>query len=166
LHDRKGGIVLTQVKEIGRFCLTDSNGYLVNDSKITNIDSEFNKVIEKTIEKYQSHLKENLHSIYIRGSIPRGLGIKSVSDLDTIAITNKHPNEIDLKWVDEAEQEINNKYSCINGVEFSFYSIEEILETTHFSIIPFMIKTHSVCVYGEDISGHLPNYKPDKTLAN
>lgn len=166
MHDRKGGIKLTQVKEIGRICPTDSNGYLVNESKITNIDCEFSKVIEKTVEKYQIHLRENLHSIYIRGSIPRGLGIKSVSDLDTIAITNKHPNEIELKWVDEAEQVINNEYICINGVELSFYFIEDILDTTHFSIIPFMIKTHSVCVYGEDISGLLPMYKPDQTLAN
>ena len=29
-----------------------------------------------------------------------------------------------------------------------------------------MIKTHSICVYGEDLSGHLPNYKADKTLGN
>lgn len=154
------------MKEIGRFCLSDSNGYLVNDSNLTNIQPEFNKVILAAIEKYQSHLREDLHSIYIRGSIPRGLGINSVSDLDTIAITNKHPNEIDLSWVDEAEQDINNLYSCINGVELSFYFIEDIVQTTHFSIIPFMIKTHSICVYGEDISGHLPMYKPDKTLAN
>ncbi|MFD2043048.1 nucleotidyltransferase [Ornithinibacillus salinisoli] len=157
---------MAQIKEIGRFCPTDTKGYIINDSRLSNIKPDFYKVIEKVIEKYQTHLREDLHSIYIRGSIPRGLGIDSVSDLDTIAITNKDTNDIDLKWVDKAEQELNKKYSCVNGVELSFYYHEDILETNIFSIIPFMIKTHSVCVYGEDLSVHLPNYKADKTLGN
>lgn len=94
------------------------------------------------------------------------MGIYGVSDLDTIAITNRETKDIDLKWVDKAENDLNRKYDCIKGVEFSFYSIEDMIETINFSIIPFMIKTHSVCVYGEDIRGQLPNYKADKTLGN
>lgn len=157
---------MTQIKNMGRFCPIDNNGYIINDSKLNNINPEFYKVIDEVKEYYQTHLKEDLHSIYIRGSIPRGLGIISVSDLDTIAITNKNTNDIDLKWVGKAEQELNKKFICINGVEFSFHHIEDILETTTFSIIPFMIKTHSVCVFGEDLKVYLPNYKADKTLGN
>ncbi len=104
--------------------------------------------------------------MYVRGSIPRGLGIANVSDLDTIAITNRDTNDIDLSWVNEAEQELNKKVDFVNGVEFSFYTIEDILDTTTFSIIPFMIKTHSVCVFGKDLKNDLPNYKADKTLGN
>jgi len=157
---------LTQIRDIGRFCTTDIKGYLINDSRLKNIKPEFYKVVEEALEIYQTHLKEDLHSIYIRGSIPRGLGIGRVSDLDTIAITNKNINDIDLTWVDKAEQDLDKKYNCVNGVEFSFYYVEDILETNYFSIIPFMVKTHSVCVYGEDLSVHLPDYKADKTLGN
>ncbi|SES79164.1 hypothetical protein SAMN05216389_102192 [Oceanobacillus limi] len=157
---------MTQIKNIGSFCQTDAKGYIINNSKLSNINSEFCKVIEEVIENYQIHLKENLHSIYIRGSIPRGLGIKSVSDLDTIAITNNNTIVTDMMWVDKIEYELNKKYNCINGVEFSFYHIQEILNTTTFSIIPFMIKTHSVCVFGEDIKDYLPHFKADKTLGN
>jgi hypothetical protein len=157
---------LTHIKNIGRFCPTDNNGYILNDSNLKKVKPEFLKVIEEVIENNQTHLGLDLHSIYIRGSIPRGLGINGVSDLDIIAITNKKTNDIDLKWVDKVEQELNKKFNCINGVEFSFYCIEDILETTRFSIIPFMIKTHSVCVYGEDLTVRLPNYKADKTLGN
>lgn len=38
--------------------------------------------------------------------------------------------------------------------------------TTTFSIIHFMMKTHSICVYGQDLSPHLPDYKADKLLGN
>jgi uncharacterized protein len=162
----RGEASLTKVKNIGRFCPTDCNGNIVNDSSLSNINPAFSKVIEETADLYQTHLKEELHSIYIRGSIPRGLGIEGVSDLDTIALMNKSIQDIDLGWVDKAEQYLNQKYNCVDGVEFSFYSIEDVLETDHFSIISFMIKTHSVCVYGKDVSDRLPDYKADITLGN
>ncbi|MDQ0350562.1 hypothetical protein J2R98_000365 [Alkalibacillus filiformis] len=157
---------MTNIKNIGRFCPTDENGYILNDSSLQKIKPEYSKIIEEVTNYYQTHLGLDLHSVYVRGSIPRGLGIKGVSDLDTIAITKKDTNDIDLKWVDNAEQELNKKFNYINGVEFSFYYIDDILETAKFSIIPFMIKTHSVCVYGEDLEVLLPNYKADKTIGN
>jgi hypothetical protein len=160
------GKTMTRIKNIGRFCASDKNGYILNDSSLKKVKPEFLMVIEEVVENYQTHLGLDLHSIYIRGSVPRGLGMKGVSDLDTIAITNKKTNNIDLKWVDKAEQELNNKFSAVNGVEFSFYHIEDILGTTTFSIIPFMIKTHSVCVYGEDLTLQIPDFRADKTVGN
>jgi uncharacterized protein len=157
---------LTKIKNIGRFCPTDRDGNIVNDSSLLNINPAFSMVIEETVDLYQNHLKEDLHSIYIRGSIPRGLGIESVSDLDTIALTNKSIQDIDLGWVEKAEQYLNQTYNCVDGVEFSFYSMKDVLETDHFSIISFMIKTHSICVYGKDVSDLLPDYKADLTLGN
>ncbi|MEH7014709.1 nucleotidyltransferase [Neobacillus niacini] len=154
------------IKNIGRYCPTDDNRFIINDSSKSKIQLEFLEVIEDVIKAYQFHLGPNLHSIYIRGSIPRGLGIQGVSDLDTIAITHKKPSELNLQWTSEVDGKITAQFSCINGVELSFYHIDEILETTTFSIIPFMIKTHSICVYGEDVSPHLPDYKADKTLGN
>ncbi|XXM72406.1 nucleotidyltransferase [Lysinibacillus sphaericus] len=157
---------MTIIKEMGRFCPEDHNGYIINDASLLNIHPEFIKVIEDTVEHYKTHLKEDLHSIYIRGSIPRGLGIEGVSDLDTIALTTKTAHEMDLGWVEDSERYLNSKYQCVDGVEFSFYSIDEVLNTDHFSIIPFMIKTHSVCVWGEDARGHLPEYKADIMIGN
>ncbi|KPL58432.1 hypothetical protein [Rossellomorea vietnamensis] len=157
---------MTKIKEIGRFCPMDANGYLINDSRVEKIGPVFLKVVEEVIVWYQTHLKEDLHSIYIRGSVPRGLEIEGVSDLDTIAITNRRIKDLDLNWVEKAEQEVNKRFPCINGVEFSFYEKEDILNTEAFSIMPFMIKTHSVCVYGEDVKAHLPDYKADTSLGN
>ncbi|KSU64499.1 nucleotidyltransferase [[Bacillus] enclensis] len=157
---------MTTIKEIGRFCPTDHNGNILNDASLQNINPGFMKVIEETIQHYKTHLKEDLHSIYIRGSIPRGLGIEGVSDLDTITLTKRNIHDLDLGWVEKSEHYLNEEYRCVDGVEFSFYSVEEVLNTNHFSIIPFMIKTHSVCVYGEDVRVHLPEFKADITLGN
>lgn len=163
---KEGGRTVTRIKSIGHYCASDEYGYLVNDSSLKKVSPEFLIVIKEVVERYQTHLGLDLHSIYIRGSVPRGLGIKGVSDLDTIAITHPNIQNIDVQWVKAVEQELNHKFSTVNGVEFSFYHIEDILETTTFSMIPFMIKTHSVCVYGEDLSPQLPKYQADKTVGN
>ncbi|GIN84461.1 nucleotidyltransferase [Heyndrickxia sporothermodurans] len=157
---------MTNIKNIGHVCPTDDNGYILNDSSLKKVKPEFLKIIVEATEHYKTNLGLDLHSVYIRGSIPRGMGINGVSDLDTIAITNKDINDIDLKWVNKSELELNKKFDNVTGVEFNFYHIDDVLETTRFSIISFMIKTYSVCVYGEDLSIYLPSYKADKTLGN
>lgn len=157
---------MTDIKNIGRFCRTDDHGFIMNDSSTSNINAEFQKVIDEAIETYRLYLGNDLHSVYVRGSIPRGLGIVNVSDVDTIAILNKRVEDIDLGWRDKVEQDLNDKFKIVKGVELSFYYIEDILQNNRFSIIPFMIKTHSVCVYGNDLSARLPQYKADKTLGN
>ncbi|MFD3449929.1 hypothetical protein ACFDTO_35725 [Microbacteriaceae bacterium 4G12] len=154
------------IKNIGRYCLTDQSGYISNDSAFHKIDLEYLEILQEVIKNYLQHLGNDIHSIYIRGSIPRGLAIKGVSDLDTIAVTYRNPKELDLSWVKQAEHEMNRSFSCVTGIELSFYHVEDILEISNFSIIAFMLKTHSVCVYGKDLIQMLPKYKADKALAN
>ncbi|QXE02834.1 nucleotidyltransferase [Terribacillus sp. DMT04] len=157
---------MTQIKNIGRFCPNDDAGYIINEANQTKIASAYSDLIEKVILTYKRKLGSSLHSIYLRGSIPRGLGILGVSDLDTICITKDRMKDTDLAWISKAEEELNNSFPCVSGIEMSVYSIEDVCDTQSFSIIPFMIKTHSVCVLGEDVSSLLPSYKADKTLAN
>lgn len=157
---------MTHIKNIGHFCLNDSDGYIINDASIEKIDSTFYTLIEKVVKTYRRQLGADLHSVYIRGSIPRGLGILGVSDLDTICVTTKKISDIELEWVKSAEEELNKDFKCVNVVEMSFFYLDDICNTSTFSIIPFMIKTHSICAFGENLSDQLPSYKADRILAN
>ncbi|MFP7494715.1 nucleotidyltransferase [Terribacillus saccharophilus] len=157
---------MVQIKAIGRFCMSDEQGYIVNEASLERIHRVYRDVIRNMIHVYKTQLGANLHSIYIRGSIPRGVGISGVSDLDTICLTKYKVADLDLTWVEQAENELNQNFDCVNGVELSFHHIDEICITKSFTIIPFMIKTHSVCVYGDDVRNHLPSYKADHALAN
>ncbi|MGP4072906.1 nucleotidyltransferase [Piscibacillus sp. B03] len=157
---------MTQIKSIGRFLELNDDGYLINESSKKNIKPAYYNVIEEVIRTYRAHLGDHLHSIYVRGSIPRGLGLEHVSDLDTLAVTTEKTLDADLEWVERAEVKINNQFEYVNGLELSVYPIEDILEVNRFSVIPFIIKTHSICVDGKDLSVFLPDYKPDKALGN
>lgn len=157
---------MTIVKEIGSLCVTDRDGYIINHSDWNKINPIFLPVIYDVVNTYSTYLQDDLHSVYIRGSIPKGIGIEGVADLDTIAVTKQNPNKLQLKWIKEVEQELNQKHTCVDGIELSFYCIEDVLNTSSFSIISFILQTHGMCVLGEDLIPQLPRYRANEALAN
>ncbi len=157
---------MTEIKEIGSLCSVDDKGNIINQSDPKKINNKFREVIQRINESCLSVLPKEIHSIYIRGSVPRGLDIEGVSDVDAIIVTYSDPQDIDLDWVEETEQFIDQEFSFINGVELGFCPLSEVEESNYCSMIPFILKTYGVCVYGENLISKLPDYKPDSSLAN
>lgn len=157
---------MTEIKQIGSLCSLDNKGYIINQSDPNKINQKFQEVIRKINESCVSFLPKEIHSIYIRGSLPRGLEIEGVSDVDVIIVTYSDPQNIDLDWVEETEQLIDQKFPFINGVELEFCPLIEVKESQYCSMIPFILKIYGVCVYGENLIDKLPDYKPDSSLAN
>ncbi|WP_077622811.1 nucleotidyltransferase domain-containing protein [Sediminibacillus massiliensis] len=157
---------MTEIKEIGSLCAIDEKGYIINESAPEKIDNKFREVIRLIKESCLSILPDEIHSIYIRGSVPRGLDIEGLSDVDVIIVTHSNPRNIDLTWVEETEQFIDQKFHFVNGVELGFLPLSDAEESKYCSMIPFILKTYGICVYGENLINKLPNYKPDSPLAN
>lgn len=157
---------MTEIKEIGSLCPVDDKGYIINQSGHGKINPKFQEVIQLIKDSCLSFLPKEIHSIYIRGSVPRGLDIEGVSDVDVIVVTYSDPQDLDLDWVEETEQLIDQKFSFVNGVDLGFSPLSEIEEREYCSMIPFILKTYGVCVYGENLISKLPDYKPDISLAN
>ncbi len=153
------------IKKIGHFCLVDETGYIINDAHINKIQPAFLEVIQEVKNTCFQSLQDDLHSIYIRGSVPRGIGIEGIADIDVIILVRKAPKDIDLEWSENIEQQLLQKFNSISGVELSFYDVEEVLHSNRFSFISFMIQTHGICIFGEDIRPRLPKYKVSKELA-
>ncbi|WP_102336323.1 nucleotidyltransferase domain-containing protein [Salimicrobium jeotgali] len=157
---------MNEIKKIGNLCPLDAHGYIINQADFTYIDNKFRKVIELINENCLSALPGEVHSIYLRGSVPRGAEVEGVSDVDVIVVTYSDPENLDLEWTEVATRIIDEKYSFINGVELGFSSLREVKEYKYCSMIPFILKTYGVCVYGENLISELPGYKPDRSLAN
>lgn len=150
---------MNAIKPIGSFYAVSEEGYLVNDTswdKVGNYRNAINRAVEILT------LKLPLQSIYLRGSVPKGKGIEGISDLDLIVLT-EHENEQIPEFLNQIMTE---EFPWVNGCEVNFFSPQELEQVTRFSIIPFMIKTSSLCVYGSDVATAIPNYKPDRALAN
>ncbi len=156
---------MPSIKKTGRFCPTDDDGYIINDAHIDKIQPIFMEVIQEIKNTCGEMLQDELHSVYIRGSIPRGIGIEGIADIDEIILVRKDPKLIDLSWRKRLEVQSLQQFNCISGVELSFYSEKEVINSNCFSFISFMIQTHGVCIFGEDVKLSLPKYKVSQELA-
>jgi uncharacterized protein len=158
---------LNAIKEIGYTAKTDKEGFLINESSWEKVRAKYRPAIEQAVEALKASFKSKIHSIYLRGSLPRDLGIEGVSDIDLLFVTKDlHEDPFIYDRVAEVEKEILQKYPFVNGIEAGFYEFNDIKDTSRFRIIPFMIKTYSILLYGENLQERLPRYKADEKLAN
>lgn len=142
-----------KIRNIGSVQELDEEGYIVNNLSLDNIQDEYKNIIDDTLAFYKTHFNENIHSIYLRGSVAKGKAIHHISDLDTLAISF---TEIDRKELEDRKyflDEMSNKYPYLNGVEVQFLSLEKVMSSKR---AQFLLKTQCICIHGKDILNELP----------
>lgn len=134
---------MDKILKIGSVLKTDKDGFIINESSLDKIQSPWREAVEEIKQAYLDNLKDAVHSIYIRGSVARGVAIGGISDIDTLAIVTK---EIDRSWVRGVRTELNQKFIFSTGIEFGFVNYNQLFEELFES--RFLIKTQSVCIFG------------------
>tara|TARA_B100000745_G_scaffold58094_2_gene34452 strand:- start:13273 stop:14073 length:801 start_codon:yes stop_codon:yes gene_type:complete len=145
------------VKPIGSFLQTDADGFIVNTTSPEKIQSVWLPAVEMVKEAYQKHFGEHLHSVYIRGSVAKGEAIDNISDIDSFAVVTLPYDDIDTSWSKDFVREMTTQFPFIVGVEIGAIPLEELEDHKGDRI---MIKTQSICVYGENLAETLPSLKP------
>jgi len=148
---------MSEIKNIGAFLEIDADGYIINPASLEKIQEKWFKPLEEAKEEYMARFGTALHSLYLRGSVPKGQGIDEISDLDTFAVVDLSEDEIDISWWKEINDRIKEKYPFVEGVEIVAIPISQLSESKGDQI---MIKTQSICLYGTDLASTIAPFKP------
>lgn len=148
------------IRKIGTILQTDANGYIIKIASANKIQSKWQPAVDEAVEAYKQHLDDNLHSVYVRGSVARGEAMDDISDIDTVALITTD-NSIDMGWAVDFEHNLVKEFPFVNGVEIKAFQMDDLDRKTQ-----FMLKTQAVCVYGEDITETLPKMKPGVDAVN
>ncbi len=124
------------------------------------IQGVYRPIIRKIKEFFVKYDNKNIHSVYLRGSVLFGCGIPNISDIDFFVITYSPISDFDTTMIKGHMDRLNKLYSYITRIDFSYYTLNEILARKE----QVLIKLTSICVYGNDISSQLKNPKPGKDL--
>lgn len=153
---------MTEILPIGSVLTTDAQGFIMNECSLEKISPPWNLVVEEIKSAYLRHLGSTLHSIYLRGSVPRGQAIPGISDVDTFAVVLGDREALDLSWKREFQEFITSKYSFCQGVELTLIPLTDIFQTPRHrpNPIQLLIKTQSLCIFGESSREILPGIKP------
>lgn len=145
----------------------DTEGNLINTSSWSNIQREYYELIEEIKESYRRVLGNNLHSIYLYGSIPQGKVKKGLSDIDTLAIIGKDTVDSKVnKALSSDGTKLLKKYSLVSFVQMEAFPMTTVVNTYIFSHEAFILKSQGICVYGKDLIDSLPQARVSKRLAN
>ncbi len=145
-----------RIRKIGRIHYPNEDGFFINPLKIEDIQEEYKTVLDAILKGYESHFEDTTHSIYIRGSVAKGMAVPYISDVDTIAISHL---EISREMKELRSPIINNiiqKNPFVNGIEMHFIPKKELLEKEH---LQFLLKTQCLCIKGENLNLILPEFK-------
>lgn len=148
---------MTYIQKTGSFLEIDENGYIVNTASKEHIQEKWKPAVEEIVEKTKEQYGGDLHSVYLRGSVAKGEAIESISDIDTYIVVDLPNEDIDRSWATPFKKDLIKKYPFVSDVELIITPLAGLEDRKGQKI---MIKTQSVCLYGEDLAKQLASIKP------
>ncbi len=152
---------MIEPKRIGRFLVKDDEGNLKPDVSIGNLSIDWLPVLDFIVD---SLFREKLvQGVFVRGSIPRGLAIPRVSDVDIIYISEAQ----DKLLTRHITQTVALKFPIVSKVELvrvDQAKLNRIGKNRKRPYYHMLLKTQSLCLAGADITQEIPPFKIDAEL--
>lgn len=143
-----------KIEPYGRFLPVDANGYIVNDCGLDLIGDRWLDLVSAWQEGCIAALNSDLISLYLRGSIPRGLAIEDLSDLDGIAIVASEISSEQQLALESLQQALRSRFPFCTKIETQILSTAESLSPS--SDWGILLKTQGLNLYGVDFVPQLP----------
>jgi len=145
--------------KIGGFFPMDEVGNILNPTDIDLVPDALLPIIDEIVRLYQENEGDNLHSLWLRGSVPRGFFSEKYSDIDVFALV-KTPSIRWKKasWAQDAEFNLRKKFSDFPDIEWAVSSWYSDFYQNNYRLA-FYLKTQSLLLFGEDIRPSLPHFK-------
>ncbi len=154
----------TPIQKIGHLMRMDSEGYLINECNWEAIQLPWLTLVEALGNICIEELGDRLHSLYLRGSVPRGQAILNISDLDSIAIIQGEITPELTAKIMNIEEQLEKPYRFCQKVEMIPISYSDIQKSkSHWQAV---LQTQGLCIYGEDLRSQFPQFKPNLDLVN
>ena len=145
--------------KIGGFFPIDEKGNILNPTSIDLIPPFLVPLLDEIMHLYKTHEGANLHSLWLRGSTPRGFYSEKHSDIDVFALVYT-PNIRWEKanWANDAEAILKEKFNNIPQIEWAVSSWYSGFYQQN-PRLSFYLKTQSLLLEGQDIRPSLPHFK-------
>jgi hypothetical protein len=153
--------VMNEVTKTGTFLPLDENGYLISDAAFDKIVSPWREAVDYARQLEVCRLGDRLHSLYLRGSVPRGRALIGRSDLDLFAVLFDDASASSIKppYFDD----FLIRFPFAASIESSHITLADIHGPFHY--YRFVVKVSAVCIHGEDLLPQIPPYTTDAPIA-
>ena len=141
---------------------TDEARYVINQTSIRHIQPDFETVLFKAIELVKEVFDEQLHSIYLYGSIGRGTAVAGQSDLDLTVLVHE---DVDTTELVEQTERLLTQHPEVIKIDYDIGRLDVALDPANRFEWGFWLRHLCTCVDGEDVSIQFPRMKPDDRVS-
>lgn len=158
------GFKLPEIQPIGEILYPNKKGFLVSAiGDNTKIQKNWQQPLLLCIREIQKHLPNLIHSIYVRGSVARGVALSGLSDIDLVIITKNPLVSFNKDWQRKFVRELRKRYKQVDDVEFDLVPYTKIMNFNSPSGIRVLLTLQSKCILGEDLIEKFPILKTDNS---
>lgn len=144
----------------------DENGNILPEGKIENIRPPWNLVVDKVKNIYLNKFKDNILSVYVSGSVARGVPDAESSDLDMFAIVKDQISEEEAgRFKFETRTEIRELKPFSPRLDIRVIPVSHLTGENGSYRLRFITKLLSTPVYGKDFTNELPDFKANNETA-
>lgn len=147
---------MIQPRRIGRFLTVDQSGHVQPDVALDLVNNAWKPFVAFVSRSLMQ--RRGVRSVYLRGSIPRGLAIENASDADFIYFS-----EIDFHSMDcDLENTAKAAFPFVKDVKLFRLNRAEFDKIHHPQKRPYfhmLVKTQSLFLAGDDIAADIEPFK-------
>jgi len=155
---------MTEILPWGKLLATDAAGFIINDCHRDKILPPWTTLVAELRQTCLQVWSSRLQGLYLRGSVPRGLAIPQVSDVDSFAILSGEITANDINLSKNISQQLKKRYLVCKKVELILLNLPIIQQPD--SIWPGIIQTKSLKIAGDNLQFNFPKFKPGIGLIN
>jgi hypothetical protein len=148
---------MLELEPKGYVLKVNGQGFFDNPFTWNTISSQSQLILKKVVDMLLEDHKGNIDSIYVRGSFANNSRVDNYSDIDLIII-NIAP------LVNLPSQFIYN--NDMFRLDIELLSTEDILNRDKYFVTHFLLKTQSVCIYGNSRLNDIPEFDASKETAS
>jgi hypothetical protein len=147
---------MIQPQRIGRFLVADKSGYVQPDVGTDFIDQTWKPLVEFVSSSLMK--RQDVRSVYVRGSIPRGLAVKNVSDADFIYLSEVNFDSADshLDEAAKADFPFVQELTLFRLNRAQFNKVHHPQKRPYFHML---LKTQSLFLAGDDVAKDIEPFR-------
>ncbi len=124
--------------------------------------NEYKEFVEQFISRVTRVNDENVHSIYICGSIPKGIAELYKSDADFTIVLNTQLSKVERDEIVKIKSDLLNEYPFVTKIDTTVLTVLDVKNAP--SDLGFWIKIICHCIYGMDLGDEVPEINANSEL--
>lgn len=142
----------------------DSQGRIATLPPV-DYQAQFKQVIDDVVDHLQRVLKDQLHSVYVYGSVARGQAVACHSDLDLCLIFIRKLDEAELKQLNETHSYLEKTHRVVSKIDFDIGTLADVFDERNLFSWGYWLKHHCRCIFGDDLRLRFEPFFPSRKIA-